>query len=165
MINWTAILAAILIFLAGTVTGGLAVRLYDLHTRPRPSPDLAARPGWTQRMELLHRLDNQLALEPDQRTRIEQTLRESQERLLRIWDRFNPEARAELVQSGERIKTILTPSQREKYERLSRTRTSRRTNDTPLKDPRRDRTRPPASSRDPSSNAAAAGAPGLKPPI
>jgi len=165
VINWTAILAAILIFVVGTVTGGLAVRLYDLHTRPRPSADPGARPGWTQRMELLRRLDNQLALQPDQRRQIEQALRESQERLLHIWDRFNPEARAELVQSGERIKTILTPSQREKYDRLSRARSSRRPDDLPFKDPRRDRTRPPALNRDPSSNAAATGAPALRPPI
>jgi Spy/CpxP family protein refolding chaperone len=118
-------LAALVIFAAGVVTGGLTVNL----RRPPAVPRWAApgaepsRPWLTQRLagqqgELFRRMERQLELTPDQRQRIEAIVKESQERVRALAEDLAPRTREELRRMREKIREELTPEQRRKFERL-----------------------------------------------
>jgi Spy/CpxP family protein refolding chaperone len=113
---WKPILAALIIFAAGVITGGLIAP-----AKPEPSggaqPAKAPLPMFPQhRVEYLRRLQRQLDLTPDQRTRIEQHLSASQERLKTMWAPMAPAAREEARQVRRQILEELTPEQRKKFE-------------------------------------------------
>jgi hypothetical protein len=90
-----------------------------------------------------------LRLEPAQRQRIEQILKESQERLHTSWQQIAPQFREELQNTHEKIKTELSPNQRVKFEEISRTRGPRRLEDQPGPEPKRDRLRNASPTKSP----------------
>ena len=106
-------LAALLIFATGVVTGGLA--LNRLRPAPRPAAGL---PGLTQRLELMRRMERQLDLSADQRERIEAVFRESHQRMKQLWEPLSPQVAEETRRVRERIRAELTPAQTEKFEHL-----------------------------------------------
>jgi hypothetical protein len=125
--SWKVILATMVIFGAGVITGGLLVR----HTgggKPgrsfRPSSTNAAAQNFNQaqmqRMEFLIRANRELELTPEQRERIERILREGQEKTRKLWEGVAPEMRKELQLVRERIKVELTSEQRKRFEELLR---------------------------------------------
>jgi Spy/CpxP family protein refolding chaperone len=112
---WKAILAALVIFAAGVVTGGLTVRLKIRDVPPRPAnnpPGLMMR----QRGDLLDRLQRQLYLTPPQRQRIEQILRENHERMKQLWDSIAPQAQEEHKRVHDLIRAELNPDQQKIFE-------------------------------------------------
>lgn len=127
MNHWKVILATMAIFAAGVITGGLLVRQVAPPAPARVEP-VAARtnppplfnPPQLQRMELLHRVRRELDLTPEQHARIEQIIREGQERSRAIWERVAPEMRQELQAVHEKIRAELTPPQRRHFEQLLR---------------------------------------------
>jgi len=118
MVNtWKPILAALVIFAAGVVTGGLTLRLAMPSRNPVTRaglPPLGVR--GEQRRDLLDRMARELYLGPDQRERIDQILRESQERTRLLWESIAPQARAEQRRVRERIREELQPDQRSKFD-------------------------------------------------
>jgi len=150
---WKIALATAVIFAAGVVTGGVLVgrslrhqaRLARAHEpfRPpteSPAPPLLPPPAeWPRRPgpELQRRLEQrrtdfllraarELNLRPEQRARIEQIIRESQERIRELWDSVQPQIQRELAEARERIRQELTPEQRRAFERLLRRENGRR---------------------------------------
>ncbi len=124
--SWKIILATMVIFGAGVVTGGLVAHLVGVGTRP---PRLAARnPGQTrteklsvaggQRLEFLRRAQRELALTQEQRERIDKLLKESQERTRKVLEPVTPELRREMEQTTKEFVEILTPEQRERFGRF-----------------------------------------------
>lgn len=141
MVNtWKIVLATVVIFGAGVITGGLLVthsdraKLRQLRTRVA-----AAQPAqWTpplrefprraekdlqlsleqRRMEFLLSVTRELRLSPEQRGRIEHLVRESQERTRKLWEQVGPQMRKELAEVKERIREELTPDQRKRFEEL-----------------------------------------------
>ena len=95
MVNaWKAVLAALVIFSAGVVTGALTLKA---KSNPAPSPVLPFG-GFgirSQRPDFVDHLQRELYLSAAQRDRIEQILRESHDRMKRLWDQVAPEAREE----------------------------------------------------------------------
>jgi Spy/CpxP family protein refolding chaperone len=118
---WKAILAAMVIFIAGTVTGGLMVKLHENRSRLHP-PAMVTAAGPTMRLEFLKRIERQLNLTSAQRERIEAILRESQERMKALWEPIAPQANAEFQQVRERILAELSPEQKAQFEELSKMR-------------------------------------------
>ncbi len=155
MNTWKVILATLVIFAAGVVTGGLLVSHVERHRaktlratlrqpawrpiEPRPGtiirPDEPGRGGPTTylprglRMDLLERLDREVRLSPEQRERIEKILAEGQERNRQLWERIQPEIRREIQQTHERIRAVLDPEQRQKFEELMKQRPPRKPED------------------------------------
>lgn len=156
MNTWKVILATLVIFAAGVVTGGLLVnhlernRVKTHRALPRPAtwrpieprPGMLPRPGEPARptapsgylprglrMDLLERLDREVGLTPDQRERIEKILAEGQEKNRQLWERIQPEIRREIQQTHERIRAVLNPEQREKFEELMKQRPARKTDE------------------------------------
>jgi Spy/CpxP family protein refolding chaperone len=131
--SWKVILATMVIFGAGVITGGLLVNQTSDARKPRANRPAAINttnasgramqnnaPAQMQRMEFLVRANRELDLTPEQRQRIERILREGQERTRQLWETISPDMRKELQLVRERIKVELTPEQRRHFEELMR---------------------------------------------
>lgn len=115
-------LAALVIFAAGVVTGGLTV---NLRTRaPMPGLRLLEQRGspaqtWDNRIrELSRKMERQLDLSAEQRDRIEVIIRDSHRRIQSVFEEAAPRARDEFRETRLRIREVLSPEQRRKFEEL-----------------------------------------------
>jgi hypothetical protein len=166
---WKPILAALVIFCAGWVTGALMIHVL----RPNPSRSGPGSiipiqgPFWA-RMEFLRRAEKQLDLTPAQREHIDRIIAEGQDQLRQLWEPVAPQAQAELRQIQERILAELNPKQRACFDELSKQRGPRRgepqgdSRDHPRwQEPKEHRDAPPSDSdKKPASRGAALDRPG-----
>jgi len=118
--SWKPILAALVIFATGVVTGGLTV---NLRTRPPGLRLLEQRTtplqNWDNRIrDLGRRMERQLNLTTEQREHVEAIVRDSQRRIKGVFDEATPRARDEFRQTRSKIRDVLTPEQRRKFEEL-----------------------------------------------
>jgi len=109
------------IFAAGVVTGGMVswrIQRANFMLRQRAAR-LAqpASPGGL-RFEFLRRAERELDLSPEQRERIDQLLKESQERTRKIMEPVSPHLRQELQRTKEEFRGVLTGEQRQKFDEL-----------------------------------------------
>lgn len=141
MNSWKVILATLVIFGAGVLTGGLLVNYVDnqhrdhalfLFERGNPHPQTEGKgqphPGdlsrprspemW--RKDFLEHLDETLKLTPEQRAAISKIIAEGQERNREIWTNVVPKMRQEMEQVHQRIRAELTPEQQKEFEDLVR---------------------------------------------
>ena len=135
MNTWKVILATLVIFGAGVVTGGLLV-VYSNDVAHRADPlaqpegpkrvaQLPPGPGRENRLpvaqhfllrkEFLKRLDEELKLTPAQREHIEKIMDEGQQRIQEYSRQIDPQVRGELAATRERIRAELTPVQQTVY--------------------------------------------------
>lgn len=149
MVNtWKIILATVVIFGAGVVTGGLLVnhaktaKVRPAWGRPPvtqpaqlipPPRDVPRRPEHElqrsieqRRIEFLLRATRELNLTPAQRERVEQLVGESQERARRVLEEVRPQMRKELADVTERLRQELTPPQRKRFDELMKRQQVRR---------------------------------------
>jgi len=150
--SWKVILATMVIFACGVITGAMVTRTVVIKTEERPvatgaAPSrMAAGPVLQlQRAEFFKRLDKQLDLTAEQHDQIGKILKASQERTQPLWDQIAPQMRAELKTVREEIRGELTPEQRKKFVEM-------------MKGKRKPETAPPgngAPSRSPESTASA----------
>lgn len=114
---WKAIAAALALFMAGAFCGVMTEQLVAQHSRRKPiTPDLVGPLG--QRVAMVRRLEKRLDLTPEQRTRVEVLIRESQQRLRDMWDPIAPRAEEELRHLYRGIELELTPPQRAQFKTL-----------------------------------------------
>ncbi|PYJ85471.1 MAG: hypothetical protein DME22_08980 [Verrucomicrobia bacterium] len=113
MNTWKPILAALVIFAAGVVTGGLTV---NLRKQPAHSKGTVAvkKPVAMPRelRELSRRMQAELDLTPEQRERIEAIIHDSQERVKTLRDEIGQK---EFREMRQKIRSELTPEQRKKF--------------------------------------------------
>lgn len=113
------VLCVLLLFTAGMVTGGAAVRLRDrVRTRNLNQLRGDVPSSLWQRMEFLRKAQRDLELDPEQRGKIESYLRESQENVRRLWAPIAPQVRAETETLRDRIRSELTPEQQAKFDQV-----------------------------------------------
>jgi hypothetical protein len=125
--SWKVILATLVIFGSGVVTGGLLVS-YAVHANGGPRPNQPAgqqQPQaltpWMQRArELLRLMDRDLDLTPEQHKRIEKLIAESAERTKKLWEPITPQMGKEMQKLHREIRDELTPEQRPKFEKITR---------------------------------------------
>ncbi len=130
--NWKPILAALIIFAAGYVTGGLTLGGYRggatrdepvrAEQRRGPKPE-RSKDGHLR--DLCGRLQEELRLTPSQRERIEEIVRLAHERVKVVADKMRPLIRSEFKQMERDILEELTPEQAEKFEAIIRERESK----------------------------------------
>ncbi|TAL01259.1 MAG: hypothetical protein EPO07_08640 [Verrucomicrobia bacterium] len=159
---WKIILATLVIFGAGVVTGGVVVahsqrvkqrelfwQFRQAVTRPQPGNVTApgerrqqpnANPSFPQqaRLELLRRIEREMTLTSGQREKIEAIIREGQERTREIMQPVQPQLQKEMRVTQERIRDILTEEQRARFDELMKMRPQRRADD-PSQPERRNR--------------------------
>ncbi len=135
---WKVILATVVIFGAGVVTGGLLVN-YVNHFRPpaahRPavaaaphlpatnaSPRLAdlpkPRPPELFNDGFIKQLDNVLQLEPEQLDTIKKIIADGQEQNHAIWTNSAAQMRKVMQDARRQIREQLTPEQQKQFENL-----------------------------------------------
>ena len=136
---WKVILATVVIFGAGVLTGGLLVNFVD-HSHPKnphhsqanagghattnnavpprwaeiPPPRLAEKLG----KQFVQQLNDELQLTPEQRDKIEKLIAEGQERNREIWTNVAPKMRAVMQEVNQQIRAELTPDQLKVFEEL-----------------------------------------------
>jgi hypothetical protein len=123
--TWKIILATMVIFGTGVVTGGLLVHHEQIRVpRPlratgagRPALSPPASPN-VMRLEFLRRAQRDLDLTPEQRERIDQVIKQSQEHTRELMKPLMPQLQEELRRTREEFLQELTPSQRARFEEL-----------------------------------------------
>jgi Spy/CpxP family protein refolding chaperone len=118
-----ALLSIACVFLVGILTGALVTHLLYVRSFPQPGerprferPGMRGGPGGGPRF--VERLQNQLGLTPEQRSEIDEILRQSRIESDEIHEEMLPRIRAQLDRTRQRIFEVLTPEQREEFERL-----------------------------------------------
>ena len=124
MNSWKVILATMVIFGTGVVTGGLLVRhaAPPWVRRPQRVNDAArpaqATPAGIMRIEFLRRMERDLDLTPEQRAPIDKVLQEGQERMKKLMDTVEPRRREEFMKTMEEFRAVLTPEQQKRFDEL-----------------------------------------------
>ena len=116
MNTWKPILAALVIFAAGVVTGGLTVNLRKQPAAKKP----VAMPREGQLRELSRRMQTELDLTPEQRGRIETIIHDSQERMKTLRDEISQKTSEEFREMLQKIRSELTPEQLGKFAEIMR---------------------------------------------
>ena len=104
-----AVLVLLLTFGAGFIGGAAVHHLLIAHRE-------TMRPFATR--ALVNRLDRRLDLTDAQRTQIEEILRRRHERITQMWAEVRPRVRAEVELTNEEIAKVLTPEQRQKFQKM-----------------------------------------------
>lgn len=149
--TWKIVLATVVIFGAGVITGGMLVS-YSNHAKPVRvrRPNELSVPLWPnprgviqgrapelqsalaqQRADFVLGVARELDLTPEQRSRIERIVREGQERTRAIWQKAAPELRREMEEVRESIRAELTPEQRARFEKLLKQHQRRQSEESP----------------------------------
>jgi Spy/CpxP family protein refolding chaperone len=139
MNSWKIILATLVIFGAGVVTGGLLVNYVEhtyLEDTRRLPPEASPRPQggghdqsrpanlskprapemWSQ--EFVGRLNKTLQLTPEQRDAIQKIIADGQRQNSEIWSNAVPQMRQVMQEARQHIRELLTPDQRKQFEAL-----------------------------------------------
>lgn len=126
MNTWKVILATIVIFGTGVVTGGLLVRqvgqAHPVRVRPglalererHPTPPSAGG----LRIEFLRRAQRELDLTVEQREKVDKLLKESQERTRKIMEPVTPQLRREVEETRVQFLRALTEDQRARFDEM-----------------------------------------------
>ena len=113
---WKFILATVLIYGAGVVTGALVTTLVERPHRAAGRPSQQLTYNQIQRAEFLGRLQKQLNLTPEQHERIGQILRDSNQRTKPYWDPVAAKMKDEVATVTGKIRAELTPEQSTKFD-------------------------------------------------
>jgi len=121
---WKVILATMVIFGAGVVTGGLVVRHSGLMRVPRiqregvpsrPAPLISAG---VMRLDFLRRVQKDLDLNAEQRIRADEIIRGGQERTRKLMEPLLPQLREEAQKTREQFRAMLSPAQQTRFDEL-----------------------------------------------
>lgn len=113
------VLATMVIFATGVVTGGLLVRRTARVEVGQPQP------FWGRFENTRRAVDHIRDLSPDQRQRIDDIIRENQELIAEYFRILEPDVQQVFRRMREGIRNELTPEQRRRFEELSRNRLPR----------------------------------------
>lgn len=116
---WKVILAVLVIFCSGIVVGGLVAKKAIRLAQPQMQGGVphSSRSVWhLQQREFLRRMEKEVNLSAEQKSRIENILKESQERTKGIREKIAPEMREELKKVREQMRAELNPDQQIKFE-------------------------------------------------
>lgn len=125
MNSWKVILATIVIFGAGVITGGLLVD--HVQHRPRRAEPYAqadnlppgANPEFLKK-QFVQKLNEQLDLTSGQSNRIQQIIAQGQQNTRNLWKIVAPQFQVVWRDTRQQIRDVLTPEQLKKYEQLMR---------------------------------------------
>ena len=133
MNHWKVILATLVIFAAGVLTGNIATRKMakPVPVAPvRPLESTNSPPPWQfESRRLMRAMEKELHLSHDQKKNVEKIMAQSRERSRAYWEELHPKLRDEFRRVREEIRTLLTPEQQTKFEEITRRRPQRRDDD------------------------------------
>lgn len=159
MSPWKVILATLVIFCSGLITGAVLVRPPD---RPVRAASAAEQPASTrtpqqnpspwlqQQRELIRRMERQLDLSPEQREKVEKIMKESQERTKAIREKIAPELREEVKRLREQIRAELSPEQQKVFDEAVKSKPPKKGDDKKTDEPGERKRRSAATNQPPS---------------
>src|ERR1044072_1973499 len=109
-----ATIVVLIAFLGGFVSGVIGDRIWLLHRPPGARQHMAQL--ITER--ILHKLDSELDLSPQQHEQVKKILEAHSARMQQISDGVRPQIRQEIDQNNAEIARVLTPEQRAKFDKL-----------------------------------------------
>lgn len=109
------ILATVVIFAAGVITGALVIRRGT-------QPVEISQPFWTRFEATRRAIDHMPDLTPEQRGRLHQILRDKQELIAEYFRILEPDAQQVFRSMREEIREELSPAQRQRFDELNRRR-------------------------------------------
>lgn len=109
-----ATIVVLIAFLGGLAIGVIGDRLWLIH-RPPGARHFVSH-VFTER--ILHKLDDELALTPQQHQQVKQILEAHAARIQQLTDAVRPQVRQQIEQNNAEIERVLTPDQRAKFEKL-----------------------------------------------
>jgi hypothetical protein len=109
-----ATIVVLVVFAGGLVTGVIADRLWTMHHGP--GPHRLAVHVITARV--LSRLDDELHLTPQQHEEVKKILDAHAARIQAISEGMRPQIRQEVDRNNAEIEQLLTPEQRQKFDKL-----------------------------------------------
>jgi len=125
--TWKAILAVLVIFGAGFVTGHVVSKMSEAAKAP-PAPATvrtaahSSQPPLSleqlRKVELMGRVQKDLDLSPEQHARIEKIIEESQERIRDLWDQVAPDIHDEYDDVQRKVCQELSPEQKKTFDDL-----------------------------------------------
>lgn len=127
MKEWKVILATLVIFAAGVITGGLLVN-HSVKSRQKPAGTHVKQPPQNRgpihetRFQYIRVIEQQLELTTEQREKIDLVINDSQMRVKGYWDAAQPKINEEMKRVKEQIREHLTPDQRKKFDELNKQR-------------------------------------------
>lgn len=114
--NRRAVLLVFVLFLLGIALGSVGTYVVTMRVQAaRPQATLAHNPARTMAM-----YTRDLNLSPDQQNQIQAILNDTRSRYAELHEKLDPEYEQVRQQGRERIRQILTPEQRPKFEDLLR---------------------------------------------
>lgn len=136
MKNWKPILAVLLIFAAGFTSGAMVARAKfraeaaeQQQVRrggpggPRPGPPGPRMGEFRERF--IEGLKKDVGISEDQAQQIDKLMRESQERMAKLWEPVEPKAKEEFESTHQKVRAVLTPDQQVKFEEMRKKRFDR----------------------------------------
>jgi Spy/CpxP family protein refolding chaperone len=112
---WKVILATVVIFGAGVLTGALVVRYIPAGDGSRHQPGAS---GVGMRLDFLRRIQRDFDLTAEQRERIDKLLKQSQERTRKIMEPVSPLLHQELQRAKAEFREVLTSEQQVRFDEL-----------------------------------------------
>jgi Spy/CpxP family protein refolding chaperone len=116
--HWKVILATVVIFGAGVLTGALVVRYIPADYGSRHQHGAPGGSPGGMRLEFLRRMQRDFDLTPEQRERIDKLLKQSQERTRKIMEPVSPLLHQELQRAKTEFREALTPEQQVRFDEL-----------------------------------------------
>ena len=118
---WKVILATIVIFGAGVITGALVLQAtvgpYGMRPQRFATHPEFGTPGG-MRFDFLRRMQRDLDLTAEQRDRIDKILKQSQERTRKIMEPCAPQLRQEVQRAKAEFRGVLTQEQQARFDAL-----------------------------------------------
>jgi Spy/CpxP family protein refolding chaperone len=114
MRKWKAIAGILLVFLLGSLSGVFAT--YAVYHQ-RMEGVMRGEPGRAREF-IVHRLSRDLNLDPAQSEQLRTIVRETHAQLRELRKRIRPETEEIMARSQDRVRAVLRPDQREKYEKI-----------------------------------------------
>jgi Spy/CpxP family protein refolding chaperone len=119
--SWKVILATMVIFGAGVITGALVLQFSSspspLQHQRSAHPGEAGSPGG-MRLEFLRRMQRELNLTAEQRERVDKLLKQSQERTRKVMEPVTPQLHQELQRAKAEFREVLTSEQQTHFDEL-----------------------------------------------
>lgn len=128
MNTWKAILAALVIFGAGFMTGNILNRITEIPGASAPAGSArTSRPPQQnlpleqlRKVELMRQVQKDLDLTPDQHAKIDKIIGDSQDRIRDLWDQVAPDIHDEYEDVKKKLSEQLTPDQKKRFDDLMR---------------------------------------------
>jgi predicted Holliday junction resolvase-like endonuclease len=114
MKNGKAILGVVLVFVLGVLAGGLITHRFYMR---RIRAVLSGQPV-VSTATIVRDLNRQLQLTPEQRDKLQPVINETRQRLQQVREQIEPQALGVFDDAVKRVREILTPEQREKFDKI-----------------------------------------------